>query len=73
LDRVLAAVSADDGITLWHLLARGSVSNRGRVFDVLAALHPPPAGVTREGIARGDETIREKWGTALGLTYPARK
>ena len=54
-------------MTLWHLLARVPASDRGAVFDVLAGLVPPPAAVTREGILRGDQTMRDVWWGALEL------
>ena len=67
LSRVLAAARPDDAVTLWHLLARVPASDRGAVFDVLAGLVPPPAAVTREGILRGDQTMRDVWWGALDL------
>ena len=44
---VLALARAQDAISLWHLLQRVDPSLRGAVYDRLAALLPPPAGVTR--------------------------
>lgn len=57
----------DDAVTLWHLLARTSGDERGRVFDALAHWHKPPAGVTRAGILSGNTAMRKAWGTALGI------
>ena len=41
-------------MTLWHLLTRGTPEERARVYDRLAALAPPPEGVTREQILAGN-------------------
>ena len=38
-----------DAISLWHLLQRVDSTLRGAVYDRLAALVPPPPGVTRRG------------------------
>ena len=46
---VLAAARPDDAISLWHLLRRVDASQRGAVYDRLAALVPPPPDVTRAG------------------------
>ena len=67
LDTVLAEARARDAISLWHLLARTDVDDRGRVHDRLAALVPPPAGVTRDGILNGDRPMLDAWWNALGL------
>lgn len=67
LDTVLASVRRRDAFTLWHLLSRGSASERGRVYDRLAALVPPPPGVTREGALNGDSRAIDAWWDALGL------
>jgi hypothetical protein len=44
---VLAAARPDDAISLWHLLQRVDAGQRAAVYDRLAALVPPPRGVTR--------------------------
>jgi hypothetical protein len=67
LDRVLAEARARDALSLWHLLTRVEGEDRGRVFDRLQALVPAPAGVTRDGILRGERAMRERWWDALGL------
>jgi hypothetical protein len=56
-----------DALTLWHLLARVSNSDRGRVYDRMAGLVPPPHGVTREGILRLDQNMLDAWWNQLGL------
>ena len=67
LATVLAAARERDALSLWHLLARVDGERRGRVFDRLAALVPPPAEVTRDGILRGDAPMRDAWWDELGL------
>jgi hypothetical protein len=67
LETALAAARDRDALSLWHLLARLDGEDRGRAFDRLAGLVPPPAGVTREGILRGDPAMRDAWWGELGL------
>ena len=40
---VISSARRRDALTLWHLLTRGTIAERGRVYDRLAALVPPPA------------------------------
>jgi hypothetical protein len=54
-----------DGLTLWHLLSRVRPSERGDVFDALAARVPPPAGVTRDGVLALDSSTLDLWWKAL--------
>lgn len=67
LDTVLGQCRKRDALTLWHVLARVDGADRGRVYDRLAALVPPPAGVTREGILRLDQPMLDRWWNELGL------
>ena len=67
LNIVLAESHKTDALTLWHLLARADESQRARVFDRLAALVPPPAGVTREGILHLDRAMLDRWWNELGF------
>jgi hypothetical protein len=67
LSAVLANARERDALSLWHLLAREDRDARGRVFDRLAALVPPPPGVTREGVLRGEAAMRDAWWDELGL------
>jgi hypothetical protein len=67
LQVLLRSARPRDAITLWHLLSRTDGSDRAHVFDQLAQLIPPPAGVTREGILAGDPHMRDLWWDALGL------
>ena len=61
LERVLASARARDTLTLWHLLARVDGDGRARVYERLAALSPPPEGVTREGVLRLDPRMLDGW------------
>ena len=67
LDRVLTTAGEKDTLSLWHLLARTSPTQRGLVFDRLAELLPPPDGVTRDGILTGDREMLDRWWEELGL------
>lgn len=67
LAALLEAARARDGVTLWHLLRHGSEASRGTVYARLAALAPPPAGVTREGVLAGDRRQLDAWWDTLGL------
>jgi hypothetical protein len=48
-------------ITLWHLLQRVTPELRGPVYRRLAALSPPPAGVSREGILALSRPMLTRW------------
>jgi hypothetical protein len=64
---VLANDRKNDALTLWHLLSRASVADRGRVFDALNGSVPAPNGVMREGIVRGEHTMLDAWWNELGF------
>jgi hypothetical protein len=63
---VLAQARKADALTLWHLLSRASISDRGKVFDALNVSVPAPTSVTREGIERGDQAMLDAWWNKLG-------
>jgi hypothetical protein len=67
LGTLIAGARKDDAMTLWHLLSRVSDTDRPSVYDRLAALAPPPAGVTREGILRLDRTMLDDWWSSFGF------
>jgi len=67
LDAVLAQAEKEDAFTLWHLLSRVRAGERSRVFDRLQVLVPAPPGVTREGVARLDRQMLDRWWDELGL------
>jgi hypothetical protein len=64
---LLKEAKKDDAFTLWHLLTRCERGQAPRVYDALAALAPPPAGVSRVGILRSDPEMLDRWWDALGL------
>ena len=67
LATIVSAARTADAMTLWHLLSRVPAEDRGLVFDALATLVPPPSGVTRDGVRRGDRAMRDRWWDALDL------
>ena len=67
LDVVLSRARPRDAMTLWHLLRRGSGAERARVYDRMLAVSPPPSGVTREAILRGDPSAIDAWWDSFGL------
>jgi len=64
---VLAEARTHDALTLWHLLARVEDGQRVIVYDRLAKLAPPPAGVTKAGILRLDQPMLDLWWNQLGF------
>ena len=59
---ILALARPQDALSLWHLLQRVDPSLRGVVYDRLAALVPPPPGVTRRGaIALESRALEGYW------------
>jgi len=64
---VLKSARRRDAFTLWHLLSRVALHERGPLFDRLAALVPAPAGVTRDGVLNLDRQMLDLWWNELGL------
>ncbi len=60
---ILTEARSVDALTLWHLLDQGKwqANLRGEIFDRLAVLTPPPAGVTRDGILKSDRHMLDRW------------
>jgi len=61
LTLLLLEARARDSLTLWHLLSRVDGSDRARVYEKLAALVPPPPGVTREGVLQLEKKMLDDW------------
>ena len=61
LEVVLTEARSRDTLTLWHLLSRINGASRGQVYDRLASLVTPPAGVTRDGVLRLDRQMLDLW------------
>lgn len=66
LDAVLASARPQDALTLWHLLAR-LTDARDDVYDRLAALSPPPPGVSRGAVLAGNREALDRWWNSFGL------
>lgn len=69
LGAVLDATRPRDTLTLWHLLSRVEGAQRAHVYEKLAALSPPPPGVTREGVLRLDRPMLEEWKDELAAAW----
>ena len=67
LETALAAARPRDAFTLWHLLRRAAGADASRLYDRLAALAPPPAGVTRDLALAKDRAALEAWWNTFGL------
>ena len=65
VNNALAAARAEDAVTLWHLIRRVQAPWRGAVYDRLAALVPPPAGVDRARVLRLDDFTLERYWNAI--------
>jgi hypothetical protein len=61
LGRLLSQSRARDTLTLWHLLGRVDGADRELVYNRIAGLVPPPAGVTREGVLELNQQMLEQW------------
>jgi hypothetical protein len=70
LEQILQSARSRDALTLWHLVQRGSASERERVYDRLASLAPPPQSVTRSAVLAGDRRALEQWWDRLGVDNP---
>jgi hypothetical protein len=64
---VVSSARRHDALTLWHMLSRGTTTERARVFDRLAALAPPPRAVTRAAVLAGDRRALDQWWDSLGI------
>lgn len=80
--RLLPLARRRDALTLWHLLARGTLEERTRTLDRLTALAPLPDGVTRAALLALDPAALQRlwdglqlgpasWWKLWGFTPPA--
>ena len=66
---ILSDSRVRDTLTLWHLLSRVEMADRGRVFDRIASLTPVPAGVSREQALKLDPQTLNRWKEELAWTW----
>lgn len=64
---ILSDARQKDAVTVWHLLRRVPVQDRGVVYDRLAQLVHVPQNVTREQALAGDPQATDALWNALGL------
>jgi ferric-dicitrate binding protein FerR (iron transport regulator) len=64
---LLAEARPRDAFTLLNLFRRVDAEDRGRLYDRLAVLLPPPTGVTRQNAVDGDDM--SAWWDKLGLGH----
>ena len=69
---VLSNARVRDTLTLWNLLPRVSGADRALVYDRLAALVPPPSGVTREGVLKLNQQMLDAWKEQLEYRWSDR-
>jgi hypothetical protein len=69
LATVLREARRDDAITLWHLMLRLRGAESHAVYDRLAALAPPPDGVTGEGVLAHDEPMLRAWSDEIDVFW----
>jgi len=65
LAEILASAGPVDTVTLWNLLLAVDGDARGRVFDRLSELSPPPEWVLRDAVLAGDAQALREWRQAL--------
>lgn len=69
LDVILAESRVRDTLTLWHLLQRVELRDRGRVYDRIASLTPVPSGVSREKALKLDPGTLKLWKDELAWKW----
>ena len=67
LKHALAEARLEDTATLWRLMYEIDPAERGRLYDRLVELVPPPDGITREAVLRADIEAIRTWDLHLGL------
>jgi len=67
VDAILADAHPHDAFTLLNLLRKVPQEQRGRIFDRLAQLVPPPPGATREAMIELQQPALDAYWKALGL------
>ena len=72
LDQVVREARPRDTLSLWHLLTRLDTTGASRVCDRLAALAPPPPGVSKERVLAGHRPALDAWWDSLGFAPVSR-
>ena len=67
LTALLAEARPEDTATLWRLMYEIDPAERGRLYDRLVELVPPPDGITRDAVLRADIEAIRTWDLHLGL------
>ncbi len=67
LTALLAEARLEDTATLWRLMYEIDPTERGRLYDRLVVLVPPPEGITRDAVLRADIEAIRTWDLHLGL------
>lgn len=61
LEVILREARVRDTLTLWHLVSRVEQAARGRVYDRIVELVPPPPGVSRDEALELDPDTLKRW------------
>lgn len=69
LATVLDEARVRDAFTLLNLFRRVDAADRGRLYDRLATLLPPPPGATRDAAVNGNWNALDPWWDALGIGH----
>lgn len=69
LETIMAEARAADAMTLWNLVFRAGMEDRGKVYDRLVNLVTEPEGVTREGVLEGNNRMIAAWERHLHLDF----
>lgn len=72
LSELLSVARKNDAFTLLNLFRRVDPAERGPLYDRLAQLLPPPAGIKRQAVVAGDWSVLEPWWDELGLGSPKK-
>ena len=69
LQTILNEARPRDSLTIWHLLFRVEGADRRQVYERLAFLSPPPAGVSRDGVMQLNQAMLDSWKDDLAKTW----
>ncbi|MBI4230038.1 MAG: zf-HC2 domain-containing protein [Planctomycetes bacterium] len=73
LAAALASARDLDTLTLWHLLRHPAEDVREAVYERLAGIEPPPAGVTREQCLAREARALDAWLRLLRPEWPGNR